>query len=159
MKQDEVKEADSLAKQHFLMQMQIERLNQARQNLQTLFMLQQNGIHASADIYDNIQILKEVNQIGSGYIVVQDRNQTTTDILQSFSLNEKDIQNAIRDTNIFAVIRKAKENGYELKISDSEVALYKDGKRIDCADCADCTDCKKCCLPTHSNMKDEYPIE
>ena len=137
MKQDEVKEADSLAKQHFLMQMQIERLNQARQNLNTLFMLQQNGVHATADIENNIQILKEVNQIGSDYIVAQDRNQTVNDIIQSFSLSEKDIQNAIRNTNIFAVIRKAKENGYELKISDSEVALYKDGNRIDCMDCKD----------------------
>jgi UDP-N-acetylglucosamine enolpyruvyl transferase len=137
MKQDEVKGVDHLAKQQLLMNMQVERLIQARQNLQILFMLQEKGINVTGDIDNNLAILKEVNQIGSDYIVVQDRNQTITDVIQSFSLSEKDIQDAIKNTNIFAVIRKAKENGYELKISDSEVALYKDGKRIDCMDCKD----------------------
>ena len=68
MKQDEVKEADSLAKQHLVMQMQVERLIQARQNLQILFMLHEKGINVTGDIDNNLAILKEVNKIGFDYI-------------------------------------------------------------------------------------------
>lgn len=127
-----------MQKSQLLLQIKRERLEQARSNINFLIMLGANGTKGlEGDIENNLEIMREVNQIGNDNIIVKDKIQTTKDVLESFSLTETDIQKAIRNTNIFAIIRKAKENGYELKISDSEVALYKDGVRVVCKDNVD----------------------
>ena len=127
-----------MQKSQLMLQVKRERLEQARLNLLSLMMLEEKGRkNLDSDIENILEIMREVNQIGSDSIIVKDKIQTTKDILESFSLTENDIQKAIRNTNIFAIIRKAKENGYELKISDNEVALYKNGVRVVCKDNVD----------------------
>ena len=145
-----------MQKSQLLLQIKRERLAQARLNLLSLMMLEEKGRKGlDSDIENILEIMREVNQIGSDNIIVKDKIQTTKDVLESFSLTETDIQKAIRNTNIFAIIRKAKENGYELKISDSEVALYKDGVRVICKDSTSPSDIEimKSDKPSQRNLR------
>ena len=42
----------------------------------------------------------------------------------------KGLKKALSNTNIYDVMRKAKENGYEIKITDTDIELYKDRENI-----------------------------
>lgn len=50
--------------------------------------------------------------------------------LGAFSLSAETLKNALDDTNILDVVRKARKNGWDVRINEDEVAVYKDGKRI-----------------------------
>lgn len=56
---------------------------------------------------------------------------TFVDFKEDITLTADGIRKAIQEANVLDIIRNAKKNGWEIKISDDEVALFKDGKRID----------------------------
>jgi hypothetical protein len=58
-------------------------------------------------------------------------NTMSINFEEDTTLTADKIRKAIREANVLDVIRNAKKNGWEVKISDNEVALFKDGKRID----------------------------
>jgi len=109
-----------------------ERLAQARANLSTLLMLEEKGRNGlEDDIEDNLSILREVENMGGEEIYVKDEIQTTDKILDSFHVTEKDLRKAFNNTNIIEIMRQAKKNGWTMKISEDEIALFdKDGNRI-----------------------------
>jgi CHASE3 domain sensor protein len=111
---------------------QSDRIEQARKNLTSLMLLEEKGKKGlDDDIENNLSILREVSSIGSDEISVKDHDSDNTDkILDSFHMNEKDLRKAFRTTNVMDIIRQAKINGWTMTISEDEVALYKNGKRI-----------------------------
>ena len=40
------------------------------------------------------------------------------------------LKKSLSKINIYDVMKKAKESGYEMKISDTDIELYRDGKNI-----------------------------
>jgi len=110
---------------------QCDRLQQARNNLQMLIQLEEKGkVGIEDDIENCIKILQEVQNIGGDDIVVA-KTDTVESVIDSFHLTQKDLKRAFGKTNILDVMRNAKENGWTMTISNDEVALYKDGVRIE----------------------------
>jgi CTP-dependent riboflavin kinase len=110
-----------------------DRIAQARSNLQTLLMLEQAGKSGlEDDIEKNLAILREVENIGGEEIYPKEEGVTTDKILDSFHVTEKDLRRALNGKiNILDLVRQAKKNGWTMKITDDEIALYnKHGKRI-----------------------------
>ena len=77
-----------------------------------------------------MEILREVSNIGGDDIPVVEPI-TAEKVLDSFHVTEKDLKRAIGKTNVMDIMRQAKENGWTMKITEDEIALYKNGKRID----------------------------
>lgn len=114
-------------------QAQSDRLCQARANLETLLMLEAKGKGGlEDDIEDNLAILREVTNIGGEEIHIKDDTPNTEKILDSLHLTERDLRRALNNKiNVLDLVRQAKKNGWTMKITDDEIALYnKNGKRI-----------------------------
>lgn len=111
---------------------QSDRIAQARSNLGTLLMLEEKGkCGLEDDIEDNLAILREVTNIGGEDIFTRAEPETAEKILDSFHVTEKDLRKAFNNTNVIDLMRQAKQNGWTLKISENEIALFdKRGKRI-----------------------------
>jgi hypothetical protein len=82
------------------------------------------------DIEACLKIMREVENIGSNEIVTE-KSPTAEKILDSFHVTETDLKRAFNKTNVVDIMRQAKKNGWKMTISEDEVALYRNGKRID----------------------------
>lgn len=107
------------------------RCNTARQNISALL-----GLRACAVEGLTSDIDKEIDKNIENMIVryedtICDKDtgifNTDEDRITSFC---KGLKKALLKTNICDIMRKAKENGYEMKITDTDIELYKDGKNI-----------------------------
>jgi CHASE3 domain sensor protein len=126
------KKEDEWLKKREIRAAQSDRINQARLNLNSLLVLEEKGKLGLEDyIEQNLNILREVTNIGEEDIVTCRENVDPMEkILDSFHITEKDMLKSFKKTNIMDVMRQAKKNGWEMRITENEVALYKDGKRI-----------------------------
>jgi len=111
---------------------QADRICQARNNLQSLLMLQEQGkLNLADDIEDNLAILREVKNIGGEEIYINDGQPSEDKILDSFHVTERDLRKAFNNTNVIDLMRQAKKNGWTMKISEDEIALFdRRGKRV-----------------------------
>lgn len=110
---------------------QSDRIEQARQNLATLVMLNEKGkVGLEDDIESNLAVLREVSNIGGEEVYPKEIEVNSDKILDSFHMTEKDLKKAFNTTNVMDIVRQAKKNGWSMKISEDEVSLYKNGKRI-----------------------------
>ena len=126
------KEEEWLRKRE-IRQAQKDRIAEARCNLNTLLMLEGRGkCGLEDDIEKNLSILREVANIGGEEIYIDRAPVDPQEILDSFHVTEKDLKRALdKNINILDFVRKAKENGWTMKVTDDEIALYgKNGKRI-----------------------------
>lgn len=106
-----------------------DKLSQARANISVFLQLEEKGMLGSQvgdGLEENLSILKEIKDMGEDAI-----QKYEPDHKDLFHITCKDIKCAIEKTNIIDVIRTAKKNGWKISISDNEVALFKNGKRID----------------------------
>lgn len=108
------------------------RLEQARLNLQVYLQCSEMGDsnHQVLDgIAENLMILKEINNIKTESTAI-DSMEDPLNYEEIFHMTCKDVKNAIEKTNVLDVMRMAKKNGWDIRISEDEVAVFKDGKRI-----------------------------
>jgi len=107
------------------------RCNTARQNIAALL-----GLRACALVGVTSDIDKEIDKNIANMAVsyedtVCDKDMgifdTDEDRIISFC---KGLKKSLSKTNIYDVMKKAKESGYEMKISDTDIELYRDGKNI-----------------------------
>ena len=105
----------------------VELLHQARENIVSLLHLHEKALDLGFDYEDillkNIKILDRVTAIGAPFY--GDEAEV------SFHLTEKDLKKSLKKTNILEVMRVAKRNGWEVKVTDNEVYVHKDGKLVD----------------------------
>jgi len=107
------------------------RCNTARQNIAALLGLRACAVEG-LDAEIDKEILKNVANMAVSYEdTVCDKDMgifdTDEDRIISFC---KGLKKSLSKTNIYDVMKKAKESGYEMKISDTDIELYRDGKNI-----------------------------
>ena len=107
------------------------RCNTARQNIGALLGLRACAVEG-LDAEIDKEILKNVANMAVSYEdTVCDKDMgifdTYEDRIISFC---KGLKKSLSKTNIYDVMKKAKESGYEMKISDTDIELYRDGKNI-----------------------------
>ena len=111
---------------------QCDRMEQARMNLSMLMQLENQGKKGNEDqIEDCLKIMQEVEHVGGEDVIPHAEMDTLDKVKDSFHVTEKDLRRAFGKTNILDVMRNAKKNGWTMKISEDEVAVYRHGKRID----------------------------
>lgn len=103
----------------------------ARENINLMTSLVSNQLGGDAKLIDRIlnRSLQIIEEIISPEKATE--NSTLINFEEDTTLTADKIRKAIKEANVLDVIRNAKKNGWEVKISDNEVALFKDGKRID----------------------------
>jgi len=107
------------------------RCNTARQNIAALLGLRACALEGVTSDIDK-EIDKNIANMAVSYEdTVCDKDMgifnTDEDRIISFC---KGLKKSLSNTNIYDVMRKAKENGYEIKITDTDIELYKDGENI-----------------------------
>ena len=104
-------------------------MNEARNNIGTLLHFFEKGMNKDIPNYDEI-LENNVKVLGNISTLVEAAGLPVKENEVNFHLTENDLKKSLRKTNILEVMRTAKKNGWEVRLTDNEVTLFKDGKAV-----------------------------
>lgn len=106
-------------------------MSEARSNIATLMMFHEKGLNNEIPNYEEI-LAKNVSALSNISILSNSLGVVQPEATVTFHLTENDLKKSMRKTNILEVMRTAKQNGWEIRLSDkNEAFCYKNGKLVD----------------------------
>ena len=109
-------------------QSQIDRMEEARKTIALLGSIVDKGQPSAivlSILDDCYKILANITEVGK-----EEFSQQEEDKEELIHLTSRDIKHSLSQTNIFDVMRTAKKNGWDLRIVNGKLFVYKNGKKV-----------------------------